>query len=56
MDIDLIEPEQWTRGIPHDQLAWLRAEAPVYWHETDHPAMSRVLGPHPPRRRAGGQP
>ncbi len=40
MDIDLIEPDQWTRGIPHDQLAWLRAEAAVYWHETVQPGMS----------------
>lgn len=40
VDIDLIEPEQWTRGVPHDQLAWLRSEAPVYWHETDEPGMS----------------
>jgi len=40
VDIDLIEPDQWTRGVPHEQLAWLRSDAPVYWHETDEPGMS----------------
>jgi len=39
VDIDLIEPDQWTRGIPHQQFAWLRQESPVYWHETDDPAV-----------------
>ena len=39
MDIDLISQDQWTRGIPHDQFAWLRREAPVFWHESDDPAV-----------------
>ena len=39
MDIDLISPDQWTRGIPHEQFEWLRREAPVYWHESDDPAV-----------------
>jgi cholest-4-en-3-one 26-monooxygenase len=33
-DIDLLE-DTWARGVPHDQFAVLRAEAPVFWHE--HP-------------------
>ncbi len=36
MRIDVYNPDQYTAGIPHTQFAWLRAHAPVYWHE--HPA------------------
>lgn len=35
MKIDVYNPDNYTRGIPHQQFAWLRANAPVYWH--DHP-------------------
>ena len=35
MQIDIYDPDAYTRGIPHQQFAWLRANAPVYWHE--HP-------------------
>ena len=34
-DIDVYSPDAYTAGIPHEQFAWLRANAPVYWHE--HP-------------------
>jgi cytochrome P450 len=34
--IDVYNPDNYTAGIPHSQFAWLRANAPVYWHE--HPA------------------
>jgi cytochrome P450 len=34
--IDVYNPDSYTAGIPHEQFAWLRANAPVYWHE--HPA------------------
>jgi cytochrome P450 len=33
--IDVYDPDNYTRGIPHEQFAWLRENAPVYWH--DHP-------------------
>jgi len=36
MQIDVYNPDSYTAGIPHEQFAWLRANAPVYWHE--HPA------------------
>ena len=36
MQIDVYSPDSYTHGIPHEQFAWLRANAPVYWHE--HPA------------------
>ena len=36
MQIDIYSPENYTDGIPHKQFAWLRENAPVYWHE--HPA------------------
>ncbi len=39
MDIDLVSPDQWIAGIPHQQFDWLRREAPVYWHESDDPAV-----------------
>ncbi len=39
MDINLVEPDQWTVGIPHEQFAWLRREAPVFWHESDEPSI-----------------
>ncbi len=39
MDIDLISPDQWTTGVPHRQFEWLRDEAPVFWHESDDPAV-----------------
>jgi cholest-4-en-3-one 26-monooxygenase len=39
VEIDLTSADQWTRRIPHDQFAWLRDEAPVFWHETDDPAV-----------------
>lgn len=32
MDIDIYNPDHYTGGIPHEQFAWLRANAPVYWH------------------------
>ena len=35
MKIDVYDPDQYTGGIPHAQFAWLRSNAPVYWHE--HP-------------------
>ncbi|MEQ9395572.1 cytochrome P450 [Haliea sp.] len=35
MEIDVYSPDSYTRGIPHEQFAWLREHAPVYWHE--HP-------------------
>ncbi len=35
MKIDVYSPDSYTRGIPHEQFAWLREQAPVYWHE--HP-------------------
>jgi len=31
--VDLSSPESFQRGFPHEFLAWLRANAPVWWHE-----------------------
>ena len=33
MHIDLTSPAGFVGGQPHDQFAWLREHAPVYWHE-----------------------
>ena len=36
MQVDVYNPDHYIAGIPHGQFAWLRSNAPVYWHE--HPA------------------
>lgn len=33
MNIDLLHPDSFDGGQPHDQFDWLRANAPVYFHE-----------------------
>jgi cytochrome P450 len=33
MHIDLLDPASFSRGHPHEQYAWLREHAPVYWHD-----------------------
>ncbi|MEE4660744.1 MAG: cytochrome P450 [Halieaceae bacterium] len=35
MHIDVYSPDNYTRGIPHEQFAWLRANDPVHWQQ--HP-------------------
>src|SRR3569833_2747861 len=36
MDIDLVDPDHYANnGIPHEQLRWLRENAPVYRHQGD---------------------
>ncbi|GAA1310751.1 cytochrome P450 [Planotetraspora silvatica] len=36
MDINLVDQDQYaSKGAPHDQLRWLRENAPVFWHEGD---------------------
>ena len=32
-DIDLNDLDRFVDGVPHDWLAWLRREAPLFWHE-----------------------
>ena len=33
-DINLVDADTYQRGgAPHDQFAWLRQHAPVYWHD-----------------------
>jgi cytochrome P450 len=32
IDVDLLSPGSFAHGQPHDQFAWLRANAPVHWH------------------------
>jgi cholest-4-en-3-one 26-monooxygenase len=32
-DIDLTDSTQFVEGVPHDWFAFLRANAPVWWHE-----------------------
>jgi cytochrome P450 len=33
MKIDLLNPQTFAAGQPHDQFAWLREHQPVHWHE-----------------------
>jgi cholest-4-en-3-one 26-monooxygenase len=32
-DIDLLDRDRFTRGIPHEWFTWLRANAPVFHHD-----------------------
>ena len=32
-DIDLTDSRAFVAGVPHDWFAWLRQNAPAYWHE-----------------------
>ena len=37
-DIDLLDRDRFTRGIPHDWFTWLRENAPLHKHsEPDGP-------------------
>jgi cytochrome P450 len=31
-DVNLVDPDLFQRGVPHDMFRLLRREAPVYWH------------------------
>ena len=33
MNIDLLSPQSFAAGQPHDQFRWLRENAPVRWHD-----------------------
>jgi cytochrome P450 len=33
MKIDLLNPQTFAAGQPHDQFAWLREHQPIHWHE-----------------------
>jgi cholest-4-en-3-one 26-monooxygenase len=32
-DIDLVNPDNWVPGVPHEAFRLLRAKAPVFWHD-----------------------
>lgn len=34
-DIDLVNPDTFVIGVPHDQFTFLRREAPVFWHDDE---------------------
>lgn len=36
-DIDLVEPDNYLEGVPHEWFTRLRDEAPVVWHPEDAP-------------------
>jgi len=46
MHIDVYSPDSYTAGIPHTQFAWLRENAPLYWHEYPHGGGYWVLSRH----------
>ena len=47
MKIDIYSPEKYSNGIPHEQFAWLRENAPVYWHEHPDGGGYWVVSRHP---------
>ena len=32
-DIDLVNPDNWVPGVPHEAFRVLRQKAPVFWQE-----------------------
>ena len=41
---DFKDPDIWQRGVPHDQIATIRRQSPVYWNEeADGPGFWAVL-------------
>jgi len=36
-DVDLLDPDVFLPGVPHDMFALLRREAPVFRHRGDPP-------------------
>jgi hypothetical protein len=36
--VDLTDLDMWARGVPYDEFARLRREAPVAWHDEASPA------------------
>jgi cholest-4-en-3-one 26-monooxygenase len=36
-DIDLVNPERWVKGVPHEELRILREKAPVFWQDMPAP-------------------
>jgi cytochrome P450 len=34
-DIDLVNPDTYVAGVPHEMFTFLRREAPVFWHEDE---------------------
>ncbi len=38
-EVDVTSVEQWADGVPHEQFALLRREAPVFRHHATHPEM-----------------
>jgi cholest-4-en-3-one 26-monooxygenase len=35
-DINLVDPDIFVEGVPHEQFTFLRHEAPVFWHTDVH--------------------
>jgi hypothetical protein len=35
--VDLTDLDMWARGVPYDEFARLRREAPVAWHDEASP-------------------
>ena len=33
LDLDVYDPDRYIVGVPHEALAWMRANDPLYWHE-----------------------
>ena len=32
-DVDLVNPDNWVDGVPHEAFRVLREQAPVFWHD-----------------------
>ncbi len=41
MDLDLVDPETYARGMPHEAFRWLRTHDPVSWRAPGYWAVTR---------------
>src|SRR5205807_1372621 len=51
--IDLVSPESFAGGQPHDQFTWLRANEPVYRHPLDDGSFIWAITKHADVRAIG---
>jgi cytochrome P450 len=56
MNIDLLDPASFANGHPQAQYDWLRANAPVYWHEEPNGPGFWVLTRHEDVAAVGREP
>ena len=54
--VNLLDPDVFAAGVPHDMFATLRRESPVHWHEEPHGPGFWVLSKHADVRHVSKHP